>query len=111
MKNDETTTIKYLKEKIQQLVSKEEWSKYHRPKDLAVSIAIEASELLELFQLLTEENIDDLLKDTQNLRRVEEELADVIIFCLSLANVIDVDIARTVTKKLEKSEIKYPKEL
>ena len=75
------------------------WGQAHSPRNLATSISIEAAELLENFQW------QDAPKDLAN---VEEELADVLIYCLNLATVLGLDVTHIVTAKLEKNAIKYP---
>ncbi|MCK4403041.1 MAG: nucleotide pyrophosphohydrolase [Dehalococcoidia bacterium] len=109
--SDTTTTILRLKKRVQKFVEDREWGKYHNSKDLAISITIEASELLELFQWIREKDLEELLKDADKFTRLEEELADIIILCFNLANTTDIDISRAVMKKMEKNEAKYPVEL
>lgn len=109
--SDTTTTILRLKKRVQKFVEDREWGKYHNSKDLAISITIEASELLELFQWIREKDLEELLKDADKFTRLEEELADIIILCFSLANATDIDISKAVMKKMEKNEAKYPVEL
>ncbi len=74
------------------------WRKYHTPSNLAKSISIEAAELLECFQW----------DDTFNQQNVEEELADVLIYCIDMARMIDVNIEDIIIKKIKKNGIKYP---
>jgi len=106
--SDTTATIVLLKKRVQKFVEDREWGKYHNSKDLAISIAVEASELLELFQWVREKDIEKLLRDADKFNRVEEELADIIILCFNLANVTGIDVSRAVMKKIEKNEAKYP---
>jgi len=75
--SDTTATIALLKKRIQKFVEDREWGKYHNSKDLAISIAIEASELLELFQWVREKDIEALLKDAGKFTMLEDELADI----------------------------------
>lgn len=110
MTSDRTTSILELRNRIQKFIDDRDWSKYHNPKDLAISIAIEASELMELFQWVKENELDEVVKDRDKFAELEEELADIIIYCLSLANVLNVDVAQAVTKKIGKNEGKYPVE-
>ena len=109
--SDTTATIALLKKRIQKFVEDREWGKYHNSKDLAISIAVEASELLELFQWVREKDIEALLKDAAKFTMLEDELADIIILCLNLANVTGIDVSGAVMKKIEKNEVKYPVEL
>lgn len=110
MISDETTTINDLKNLVRRFIDDRDWSKYHKPKELAVSIAIEASELLELFQWLTDSQAEEVLADKKKLESLKEELADILNYCLSLANVTNIDIASAVTDKIEKNKTKYPVE-
>lgn len=105
---DRKTSIYQLRQLIQDFVDERDWRKYHNPKDLAISIAIEAAELMELFQWVSERKVEKLLEDAERFTRLEEELADIIILCFNLANVLDVDVAKAVTKKVEKNRAKYP---
>lgn len=109
--SDTTATIALLKKRIQKFVEDREWGKYHNSKDLAISIAVEASELLELFQWVREKDIEALLKDASKFTMLEDELADIIILCLNLANVTGIDVSSAVMKKIEKNEARYPVEL
>jgi dCTP diphosphatase len=87
------------------------WAKFHDPKNLAEAISIEASELLELFLWKTPTEISNGMKsDPQFKRAIEEELADVICFSLSLANCTNIDVSRIVTEKIATNRRKYPVE-
>ena len=83
-----------------------DWRQFHNPKDLAVSIAIEAAELLELFQWKNAE--ESARFAAENRERVSEELADVAIYLVELADIIGIDLAAAIDAKLEKNARKYP---
>ncbi|MDD3493771.1 MAG: nucleotide pyrophosphohydrolase, partial [Candidatus Thermoplasmatota archaeon] len=83
---------------------------YHHPKDLAVSIAIESSELLERFQWRSPREVERLLQDAEYRRGVEEEMADVLIYLVALANRLKVDLPAAALAKLERNARKYPAE-
>jgi len=108
--SDTETTISQLRERVQKFVDDREWRKYHNPKNLSMAIVIEASELMELFQWATADELDILIEDTNNFAKMEEELADVIIFCLSLANTVNLDVTQAILKKITRNERKYPVE-
>jgi len=110
MKSDKTTSIIELRERVSKFVQDRDWNKYHNPKDIAVSITIEASELLEVFQWVKDEDLDKTIKEPSKIARLEEELGDVMIYCISLANALNIDIAQAVMKKIEINESKYPVE-
>ncbi len=109
--SDETTTTGDLKRLVQAFVSERDWGKYHNAKDVAIAINVEAAELLELFEWVREHEIPALLEDEAKRRHLGEELADVILLCLNLASVADLDVADTVGRKLEKNRMKYPADL
>jgi NTP pyrophosphatase (non-canonical NTP hydrolase) len=74
---------------------------------LAISISIESNELLELFQWKSLEEIQKLLENPDYLKRVKNELADVIIYCLSLADILGIDVSQAVIEKIKLNEAKY----
>jgi NTP pyrophosphatase (non-canonical NTP hydrolase) len=85
------------------------WRQFHSPKNLSMSIAIEAAELMEHFQwLTTSEAIIVPQQDPQVKEAILEELADVLIYCLSLADVLECDVTQIVLDKLAKNNKKYP---
>jgi len=107
--NDNNTTLQGLKSAVQTFVKDREWEKYHTPRNLAESISIEASELLELFQWSLSEEKSPVM-EPEKLRRLKDELADVLVYCISLANATGIDITTVVLSKMKKDEEKYPTE-
>ena len=83
-----------------------DWQQFHDPKNLAVSISIEAAELLELFQWQTGEESTRFA--AENRERVSEEIADVAIYLVELADIAGIDLAKAIDAKLEKNAGKYP---
>lgn len=92
--------MKELTEKIVKFTKERDWDQFHSPENLAKSICIEAGELLECFQWNSEYNLDE----------VKEELADVINYCLLMADKLNVDANQIVLDKMEKTAKKYPVE-
>ena len=83
-----------------------DWKQFHSPRNLAASISIEAAELLELFQWSSDETlVKDIERNRDNLQR---ELADVLIYCLLLANDTGIDLTEAVQAKLAENAAKYP---
>ncbi|MDA8337244.1 MAG: nucleotide pyrophosphohydrolase [Peptococcaceae bacterium] len=101
--DDRQTTVGELRAMVASFVEERDWRQFHSAKNLSMSIAIEAAELMELFQWTDGEAADD-----RQLARVGEELADVVIYCLSLANALELDLARAVRDKVEANGRKYP---
>ena len=82
-----------------------DWAQFHNPKDLAISISLEAAELLETFQWS-----GDDLEAKGKREKLEEELADVLIYCILLADRINADIPQIVSDKINVNARKYPSE-
>ncbi|MEU2005577.1 nucleotide pyrophosphohydrolase [Rhodococcus sp. NPDC019627] len=99
-------------EDLQALVSnfseRRDWSQFHTPKNLVMALSGEVGELTEIFQWLTPEQSATVGEDAQARAHVEEEVADVFIYLLRLAEVLDIDLAEVVRKKVELNDKKYP---
>ena len=94
-----------LKEEIIKFRDQRNWKQFHNPKDLSISISIEASELLENFQWKSSEEAVAL-----KVKDIQEELVDVLIYSILLADAMDFDINEIIREKLEKNNMKYPAE-
>lgn len=88
--------------------SERDWSKFHTPKNLSMSIAIEASELMEHFQWKNEDEINQYLSSPENLEKVKEEIADILSYILLLSNDLKIDLNSTLLDKIKKNAEKYP---
>ena len=106
--SDTHTTIADLRELVRRFVDERDWRQFHTPKNLAMSLAIEAAELMEHFQWLTAEQSASVVRDPPELAAVGEELADVLCYALALANALDLDVAAAVRHKMSKNALKYP---
>jgi NTP pyrophosphatase (non-canonical NTP hydrolase) len=104
--SDQQTTLHDLKQRMAEFVRERDWEQFHTPKNLAMSIAIEAAELMEHFQWLSTEQSQQL--GAEALEEIGEELADIVIYALSLSNFLGFDLADTVLRKMAKNERKYP---
>jgi dCTP diphosphatase len=107
---DDTTTLAALRGDVDTFVAAREWHQFHNGKDLAVSIAIEAAELLEEFQWHDAAEVATSMADPAARERVRQELADVLIYCLSLSNALGMDVSDAVREKLAIASRKYPAE-
>ncbi len=105
---DSETTLDQLKARVALFRDARNWKQFHNPKDLAASISIEANELLELFQWKTPEEVDALLRDARKREDVQDELADIVVYCLSAADQMGIDLSDAIAAKLKKNEEKYP---
>ena len=106
--NDSNTKMQNLIAHVESFVEERDWEKYHNPKDLAESICIEAAELLQLFQWTSPEETAKVKTDANKVTRIKEELADVMIYCLSMANTLEIDLTNAIIEKIESNKKKYP---
>ena len=106
--NDADTTIETLRQAMRRFVAEREWEKFHTPKNLAMSLAIEAAELMEHFQWLEPAESHAVAGSPKTVAEVADELADVMCYALSLANVLQLDVSNAVMGKLAKNALKYP---
>lgn len=109
--NDSNAKMENLKVEVREFLLERDWEKFHNPKDLAEGICVEAAELLRLFQWMSPEEVQAFKDDPSGIGRLKEELADVLIYCLSMANAMNIDLASSVIRKLEINRKKYPAEL
>ena len=98
--------IKAVIEKIKQFRDDRDWMQFHDPKNMAVSIILEASELLEHFQWKTIEEVEEYTK--QNQGEIKDEIADIALYLFELADNLGIDLINAMEKKLAKNEKKYP---
>lgn len=84
------------------------WRRFHNPKNLAASIAIEAGELLECFQWLNDEQSENINRRPAKIARVQDEMADVLIYLVHLADVLGIDLEQAATDKIARNQRRYP---
>jgi NTP pyrophosphatase (non-canonical NTP hydrolase) len=105
---DATTTLAMLKEAVRLFAAEREWEPFHSPKNLAMSIAVEAAELMEPFLWIDSEASRAIVHDAVKLGEVVEELADVACLLLNLSNVLGIDLSDAIQAKMIKNAMKYP---
>ncbi len=103
--------IEEVKKRVSEFARKRDWDQFHSPKNLAMGLAVEAAELMEIFQWLTEEQSKTITGNEEEMARVREEVADVFIYLVRLAEKLGIDIEKEVQRKMELNEKKYPVEL
>ncbi len=102
-----TLDLTALQQSLRNFAADCDWEQFHSPKNLAMALSVEAAELVELFQWLTEAQSVDFL-DEPPARAVGEEIADVQIYLARLADQLNIDIPQSVDQKLAKNARKYP---
>lgn len=97
-----------LRDKLRAFTREREWDRYHTPKNLAMALIVEAAELAEHFQWLTAEESQS--PQDGKREKIRDELADVLIYLVELADTLDIDLAAAARGKIEKNALKYPVE-
>jgi len=105
---DKTTSLAELRALVRDFVEERDWRQFHSPKNLSMSLAIEAAELMEHFQWIDVPESREAAKDPSRLGAIGEELADVLCYALAMANELDLDVATIVREKMAKNALKYP---
>jgi len=98
-------SVQQLQNQVAEFVSERDWEQFHAPRNLAMAISVEAAELLDLFKWSADsEGIEELMPG------LRDEIADVMIYCLSLCNQVNLNVSAIVEAKLFKNRTKYPVE-
>ena len=105
---DERTTVRELRRMVERFVRERDWEQFHTPKNLSMGMAVEAAELMELFQWHDAEGSAALMTRPRARQAAREEVADVMIYCLAFANRTGIDVAGAIRSKLAKNRRKYP---
>jgi NTP pyrophosphatase (non-canonical NTP hydrolase) len=100
--------FKELEKRLIAFRDERKWGRYHTPKNLAISIAVELGELLEHFQWESDEEILKAVKNPEKREAIGDEIADVLIYLVLLAHELGIDIEEAVERKIEKNARKYP---
>lgn len=106
--NDSTTTVAALRELIANFVDARDWRQFHDAKNLSMSIAIEAAELMEHFQWVRNDALASIADDAGQRQAIREEIADVGCYLLALCNALNIDLASAMHDKIDKNGRKYP---
>ncbi len=99
-------TIEEVQAALRRFRDERDWMQFHNPKDMAAALAIEASELQELFLWKTGDEVEALVSSKRE--QISDEIADVAAFLFELSDNLKIDLGRAVLAKLEKNELKYP---
>lgn len=108
--DDSKTSVDELRRLVRQFVEERDWRQFHAPKNLSMSLAIEAAELMEHFQWIDAAASREVGRDAAKLTAIGEELADVLCYALALANELNLDVSTIIRDKMHKNALKYPAE-
>jgi dCTP diphosphatase len=106
---EDTDPLQELRTRLRSFARARDWEQFHTPKNLAMALAGEVGELLEIFQWLTPEQAATVM-DGERADDVRDELADVLIYLVRLADVLAVDLAEAASTKMERNEARYPEQ-
>ncbi|MCM2351257.1 MAG: nucleotide pyrophosphohydrolase [Bacteriovoracaceae bacterium] len=102
--------LQKLNQDIEHFVSEREWDQFHSVKNLSMALSVESSELLEIFQWMSEEDSNHIKNNSQVMGKIEDEVADIFVYLLRIISKTDIDLEQVVRNKMRKNAQKYPVE-
>ena len=99
--------IKDIQKQLSDFADERDWDQFHNPKNLAMALSVEASELVEIFQWLTPEQAEEIMNSSES-EHVKEEMADIMIYLIRMADKLNVDLEKAVADKIVKNAVKHP---
>jgi NTP pyrophosphatase (non-canonical NTP hydrolase) len=100
--------IEELTTEIREFAQSRDWERFHTPKNLAMALSVEVAELVELFQWLTPEESSALVDEPEGRAAIEDEIADIAIYLLRLADVLGIHVAAATAAKIGRNELRFP---
>jgi dCTP diphosphatase len=107
---DTTTTLAVLRDAVRCFAAERDWEQFHSPKNLSMGLAVEAGELMEHFLWMEGPASRQVTQDPARLSEIADEMADVAVYLLNLANTMDIDLSEAILAKIAKNALKYPAE-
>ena len=104
--NADQAALRRLRDRLRDFASARDWNQFHSPKNLAIALSVEAAELLEHFQWVSEK--DSLNMPPDKLGKIDEEMADVFLYLIRLADMLNVDLIQAADRKIDANSRKYP---
>ncbi|HEY5833250.1 nucleotide pyrophosphohydrolase [Streptomyces sp.] len=98
-----------LQRRLADFAAARKWQPFHIPKNLAVALSVEASELLEIFQWLTPEQAAAVMDDEGTAHRVRDEVADILAYLLQFCDVLGIDVLAALAAKIDRNELRFPR--
>ena len=103
----EKLDLKTIKEKLRKFSQERDWDQYHSPKNLAMAMSVEVSELLEIFQWSNDGGMEKI-EDKETKKQIEEEIADIFNYLVKFVDLMDLDLEQLSLEKIKKNDMKYP---
>jgi NTP pyrophosphatase (non-canonical NTP hydrolase) len=94
--------------RLEKFAEARDWEKFHTPKNLAMALSVEVSELSEIFQWMTAEESVNVMKDQKSADAVKDELADVALYLVRLSSILKVDLLAEANAKIDRNEKRFP---
>lgn len=104
----DTIDIQKIKTEIRQFCKDRDWDQYHSPKNVAAALSVEASELLEIFQWVKEDDSRKIMLNEKQATHIKEEISDVFYYLVRMADLLNIDIEAEFYEKMKKNALKYP---
>lgn len=105
----QTIDLERVLEKITEFSTQRDWDQFHSIKNLTMALSVESSELVEIYQWISEEESNDKT-NTKLITKTQDEVADIFIYLLKIADKLDINLEHAVYAKLEQNALKYPLE-
>ena len=94
--------------RLKKFADARDWEKFHTPKNLAMALSVEVSELIEIFQWMTAEESANVMKDQKSADAVKDELADIALYLVRLSSILKVDLLAEANAKIDRNEKRFP---
>ena len=94
--------------RLKKFAEARDWEKFHTPKNLAMALSVEVSELSEIFQWMTAEESVNVMKDQKSADAVKDELADIALYLVRLSSILKVDLLAEANAKIDRNEKRFP---
>ena len=99
--------IQRIQTKLAKFAKDRDWDQFHSPKNLSMALSVEVAELVEIFQWMETGDLSEI-KSLDKMKNVEEEIADIFIYLLKIADKFDIDLEKIIDEKIKLNEQKYP---
>lgn len=103
-----TLDLEKLKYEIEKFSTERDWDQFHSIKNLSMALSVESSELLEIFQWMTEVQSNDIKNDPKAFAKLQDEVADIFVYLLRIVTKTEMDLENVVLEKIKKNAAKYP---
>lgn len=100
--------VELIQQKLREFARERDWEQFHTPKNVAIALSVEASELLEIFQWMSDQQVINVKSDIKTMEKISHEVADVMLYLLRFADVLSLDLNEIIENKIKLNEIKYP---